>query len=78
MSKTITLMGATINIIDHGADRIWRTFTATSKQQLQKHMAEKLQMQMGYHPAGYGIYAVQYSYQDGIYTLTWKCGSTCD
>ena len=38
--------------------------------------ATKMQMDNGYHPAGYGFYGYSYDPQHDI--TTWNCGSSCD
>ena len=79
-SKTLTLMDRVINVVQTMAPMRWKVFTATSTEQLQLHMCEKLQLEMGYHPAGYGTYKQEYSYDEvtGIHTLTWQCADTGD
>ena len=41
---------------------------------ISKEEACELQMQLGYHPAGYGFYA----FDSTITMTTWKCGDSCD
>lgn len=42
-------------------------------------LAESLQLQEGYHPAGYGLYGVRwYRTPMGETRLTWKCSHSCD
>ncbi len=55
-------------------------FEATSERALDKDEVSELQMQAGYHPAGYGFYglsSVKLNDNKG-YHYNWHCSASCD
>jgi hypothetical protein len=56
---------------NHGGGRM-HLFSVSGS--ISKEEACELQMQLGYHPAGYGFYA----FDPTITLTTWKCSDSCD
>lgn len=56
------------------------TFEAISDNKLEASLVERLQMELGYHPAGYGgpwsIYPDTLA--NGKIRTTWQCSASCD
>ena len=55
-------------------------FKAESMQPISEDQALKAQMELGYHPAGYGFYnfTVKRCPVLFVYTATWRCQASCD
>ena len=64
----------TTNTTDLKRIRNSRMFEFTFPQEITEHEAMELQINAGYHPAGYGFYAFKATSTES----TWKCGDSCD
>lgn len=54
-------------------------FEATSTRELSSAEIGDLQMNAGYHPAGYGCYGIsEAKHNDGTYTYRWHSSRSCD
>jgi hypothetical protein len=51
-----------------------RMFIFSTPGRINEDQATEIQMQLGYHPCGYGFY----SFNPSDDKTTWKCGDSCD
>ena len=65
---TVSAKDVTVNRWQGG----WHCFSTVF--QITQEEAAELQMQLGYHPAGYGLYGFKVT-EDGT---EWKCATSCD
>ena len=56
-----------------------KEFVVESEQEISEDAASEIQMQKGFHPAGYGFYGFRsQKLESGIYFTSWHCGGHCD
>lgn len=53
-------------------------YKATSPTKLDDNDICNLQMNLGYHPAGYGLYNICSTLSNDVYTYTWSSSTSCD
>lgn len=53
-------------------------FKVTTKKYLSTADAQRLQMEYGYHPSGYGFYNVERVIFGEHNVYTWECRNSCD
>lgn len=81
MSETIEILyGAKAKITSKTgnsiSDRIH--FEAESDIPIKDDTINLLQMNLGYHPAGYGLFGVFKFERDGKHYAKWQCSACCD